>query len=48
MIFARDYELFQQLLQQAEQKRLETLLLEGLEKGEAIAVNDDWWQEKRD
>ncbi|MGL4882939.1 MAG: type II toxin-antitoxin system ParD family antitoxin [Waterburya sp.] len=37
-----------QARKQAEQKRLETLLLEGLESGEAIEVNDDWWEEKRD
>jgi antitoxin ParD1/3/4 len=40
--------LIRQARKQAEQKRLETLLLEGLESGEAIEVNDDWWQEKRD
>lgn len=37
-----------QARKQAEQKRLETLLLEGLESGKALEVNDDWWEEKRD
>ncbi len=27
--------------------RLETLLLLCLDSGEAIEINDDWWQQKR-
>lgn len=30
-----------------EQKRLETLLLEGLDSGEKIEINDEWWENKR-
>ncbi|MFN7355096.1 MAG: type II toxin-antitoxin system ParD family antitoxin [Pseudanabaena sp.] len=40
----------QLLRQEAErlaQARLETLLLEGLDSGEPIEINDDWWQQKR-
>jgi antitoxin ParD1/3/4 len=37
-----------QARKQAEQNRLETLLLEGLESGKALEVNDDWWEEKQD
>jgi len=40
----------QLLRQEAEriaQVRLETLLLEGLDSGEPIEINDDWWQQKR-
>jgi antitoxin ParD1/3/4 len=29
------------------QKRLEALLIEGLDSGEAIEVTDEWWEEKR-
>jgi antitoxin ParD1/3/4 len=32
----------------AQQERIESLLLEGLESGEPIEATDDWWQEKRD
>jgi antitoxin ParD1/3/4 len=39
--------LIRQARKQAEQERLEALLLEGLESGEPIEVNDDWWEEKR-
>lgn len=27
--------------------RLETLLLEGLESGESIEINDEWWEQKK-
>ncbi|MFN9649534.1 MAG: type II toxin-antitoxin system ParD family antitoxin [Pseudanabaena sp.] len=40
----------QLLRQEAErlaQARLETLLLEGLDSGESLEINDDWWQQKR-
>ncbi|MEH2037638.1 type II toxin-antitoxin system ParD family antitoxin [Nostoc sp.] len=29
------------------QKHIEELLIAGLESGEAIEVNDEWWQQKR-
>jgi len=29
------------------EKRLETLLLEGIESGEPLEVSDEWWQAKR-
>jgi len=28
-------------------ERLEEMLVEGLESGEPIEVNDDWWKQKR-
>lgn len=31
----------------AQQKRIESLLLEGLESGEPVEATDDWWEEKR-
>jgi len=44
-------EYIRQLLRQeadrVAQARLETLLLEGLDSGEPIEINDDWWQQKR-
>ncbi len=30
-----------------QQKRVESLLLEGLESGEPIEATDDWWEQKR-
>jgi antitoxin ParD1/3/4 len=30
-----------------ERERLEGMLIEGLESGEPIEVNDDWWEQKR-
>ena len=30
-----------------ERERLEGILIEGLESGEPIEVNDDWWEQKR-
>lgn len=30
-----------------QQKRVESLLLEGLESGTPIEATDDWWQQKR-
>ena len=30
-----------------QQRRVESLLLEGLESGEAIEVTDEWWEQKR-
>jgi antitoxin ParD1/3/4 len=31
----------------AQQNRVEALLLEGLDRGEAIVATDDWWEQKR-
>jgi antitoxin ParD1/3/4 len=31
----------------AQQERVESLLLEGLESGEPVAATDDWWEQKR-
>jgi antitoxin ParD1/3/4 len=31
----------------AQQERIESLLLEGLESGEPVEATDDWWEEKR-
>jgi antitoxin ParD1/3/4 len=30
-----------------DRERLEGMLIEGLESGEPIEVNDDWWEQKR-
>lgn len=30
-----------------ESKRLEALLIEGLESGEPIEINEEWWENKR-
>jgi antitoxin ParD1/3/4 len=40
-------QLLRQEAERVAQARLETLLLEGLDSGETIEVNDDWWQQKR-
>lgn len=34
--------------EQARVKRIEDLLLEGLDSGEPIEVTDQWWEEKRE
>jgi antitoxin ParD1/3/4 len=39
--------LIRQDLEKVAQARLETLLLEGLDSGEAIEITDEWWQQKR-
>jgi len=31
----------------AQQERIESLLIEGLESGEPIEVTDDWWEQRR-
>jgi antitoxin ParD1/3/4 len=31
----------------AQQERIESLLLEGLESGEPVEATDDWWEQKR-
>jgi antitoxin ParD1/3/4 len=40
-------QLIRQEAERVAQVRLETLLLEGLDSGEPIEINDDWWQQKR-
>ena len=40
-------QLLRQEAERVAQARLETLLLEGLDSGEPIEINDDWWQQKR-
>jgi antitoxin ParD1/3/4 len=40
-------QLLRQEAERVDQARLETLLLEGLDSGEPIEINDDWWQQKR-
>jgi antitoxin ParD1/3/4 len=40
-------QLLRQEAERVAQARLETLLLEGLDSGELIEINDDWWQQKR-
>ncbi|WP_373542433.1 type II toxin-antitoxin system ParD family antitoxin [Chamaesiphon sp.] len=31
-----------------EKERIEGMLIEGLESGKPIEVNDNWWEQKRD
>jgi antitoxin ParD1/3/4 len=31
----------------AQQERIESLVLEGLESGEPVEVTEDWWEQKR-
>ena len=31
----------------AQQERIESLLLEGLDSGEPVEAADDWWEQKR-
>jgi antitoxin ParD1/3/4 len=40
-------QLLRQEAERVAQARLEALLLEGLDSGEEIEINDDWWQQKR-
>ena len=40
-------QLLRQEAERVAQARLKTLLLEGLDSGEPIEINDDWWQQKR-
>ena len=40
-------QLLRQEAERVTQARLEALLLEGLDSGEPIEINDDWWQQKR-
>lgn len=39
--------LIRQEQEKEEQNRLESLLLEGLESGEPIEINEQWWENKR-
>ncbi|WP_016950402.1 type II toxin-antitoxin system ParD family antitoxin [Anabaena sp. PCC 7108] len=39
--------LIRQDLEKVAQARLETLLLEGLDSGEAVEITDEWWEQKR-
>ena len=41
------YHLILREQERTQQKRVESLLLEGLESGEPIEVTDDWWNQKR-
>ena len=43
---ANDY-LCNLLGREREREQLEELLIAGLESGEPIAVDDDWWEQKR-
>jgi antitoxin ParD1/3/4 len=36
------------LKSERDRERLEGMLLEGIESGEPIEVNNDWWEQKRD
>jgi antitoxin ParD1/3/4 len=40
-------DLIRQAQKKAEEKKLETMLLEGLDSGEPIEVTDEWWEQKR-
>ncbi|AFY93637.1 ribbon-helix-helix domain-containing protein [Chamaesiphon minutus] len=42
-----DHYLRNLLDRERERERLEGMLIEGLESGEPIEVNDDWWEQKR-
>lgn len=39
--------LIRQEQEKEEQKRIETLLLEGLDSGEQIEITEEWWEKKR-
>ncbi|GAB1540694.1 type II toxin-antitoxin system ParD family antitoxin [Scytonema sp. NUACC21] len=40
-------DLIRQAQKKAEEKKLEVMLLEGLDSGEPIEVTDEWWEQKR-
>ncbi len=40
--------LIRQEQENLENKRLETLLLEGLDSGEKIEISDEWWENKKE
>ncbi len=37
----------QERIEQQQQQRVESLLIEGLDSGESVEVADDWWSSKR-
>lgn len=39
--------LIRQEQENLENKRVETLLLEGLDSGEKIEISDEWWEKKK-
>jgi len=39
--------LIRQELERVAKTKLETLLLEGLDRGEPIEISDEWWEQKR-
>lgn len=39
--------LIRQEQEREEQKQLETLLLNGLDSGDPVEINDEWWANKR-
>ncbi|MBE9056720.1 type II toxin-antitoxin system ParD family antitoxin [Sphaerospermopsis sp. LEGE 08334] len=39
--------LIRQDLERVQQSRIEKLLLEGLDSGDAIEITDEWWEQKR-
>ncbi len=41
------YHLIMQEQKRAEQQKLENMLIEGLDSGDAIQITDDWWEKKR-
>jgi antitoxin ParD1/3/4 len=40
-------DLIRQAQKKAEEKKLEAMLLEGLDSGKPIEVTDEWWEQKR-
>jgi antitoxin ParD1/3/4 len=40
-------DLIRQAQKKAEEKKLEIMLLEGLDSGKPIEVTDEWWEQKR-
>jgi antitoxin ParD1/3/4 len=42
------HHLIRTLAENIESKRLETLLLEGLDSGDKIEISEEWWENKRE
>ena len=42
------HHLIRQEQENVESKRLETLLLEGLDSGDQIEISEEWWENKRE
>jgi antitoxin ParD1/3/4 len=40
-------DLIRQAQKKTEEKKLDAMLLEGLDSGEPIQVTDEWWEQKR-